>query len=104
VEHVLPQNPRRLDAFSDEEAQSMVYRLGNMTLTHAAANRELGNAPYSTKRRVLEKSGFAISRQLAADNPSWDPERVAAHQRWMADQATAIWRIAQLSGSGAAKR
>ncbi len=33
VEHVLPQNPEKdWEAFTDEEADAMVYKLGNMTL------------------------------------------------------------------------
>ena len=98
IEHVLPQNPQSgWDAFSNEEAEALTYRLGNMTLMQAGANKDVGNAAYAAKRTVFEQSGFAITRKLAADNAEWTPERVAAHQTWMAAQATAIWRIAQLS-------
>lgn len=97
IEHVLPQNPQEgWDAFGDEEADALTYRLGNMTLMQAGANKDLGNAPYTAKRSVFEQSGFAITRQLATDHAEWTPERIAAHQHWMATQATSIWRIAQL--------
>lgn len=98
IEHVLPQNPETgWEAFSDEEADALAYRLGNMTLMQAGANKDLGNGPYPAKRAVFEHSGFDITRKLAQDNADWTPERIAAHQNWMATQATAIWRIAQLS-------
>ena len=98
IEHVLPQNPQAgWEAFSNEEAEALTYRLGNMTLMQTGANKDVGNAAYAAKRAVFEQSGFAITRKLAADNAEWAPERVAAHQTWMAAQATAIWRIAQLS-------
>jgi hypothetical protein len=98
VEHVLPQSPGDgWDAFTDEEVEAMVYRLGNMTLLQSRANRDAGNATYAEKRELLEQSGFAISRKLAGENLVWNPERIAAHQAWMANQATAIWRIAQQS-------
>ena len=98
IEHVLPQNPQAgWEAFSDEEADALAYRLGNMTLIQAGANKDLGNSPYSVKRAVFEQSGFSIARKLAVDHAEWTPERVAAHQNWMANQATTIWRIAQLS-------
>jgi hypothetical protein len=42
-------------------------------------------------------SPYAITRKLAADHAEWTSERVAAHQNWMANQATAVWRVAQLS-------
>lgn len=75
----------------------MTYRLGNMTLMQSGANKDLGNASYSEKRAVFERSGFAITRKLAADHAEWTPERIAAHQNWMATQATAVWRISQLN-------
>lgn len=97
IEHVLPQNPQEgWDAFGDEEADALTYRLGNMTLMQAGANKDLGNAPYTAKRSVFEQSGFAITRKLATDHAEWTPERIAAHQHWMATQATSIWRIPQL--------
>lgn len=98
IEHVLPQNPEDgWDAFTDEEVDAIAYRLGNMTLMQAGANKDLGNSPYSAKRTVLAKSNFAISRKLVEDNTEWTPERIAAHQNWMANQAISVWRIAQLS-------
>jgi hypothetical protein len=98
LEHVLPQNPQTgWEAFTDEEAEALAYRLGNMTLIQAGANRDLGNAPYPVKRGAYEQSGFAITRLLAQEYAEWTPERIAARQIWMASQATSIWRIAQLA-------
>jgi hypothetical protein len=98
LEHVLPQNAQTgWDGFTDEEAETLVYRLGNLTLIQAGANRDLGNAPYPAKRMAYEKSGFAITRRLAQEYAEWTPERIAARQVWMANQATSIWRIAQLA-------
>lgn len=97
LEHVLPQNPEAgWESFSDEEAAALVYRLGNMTLMRTGENRDLGNAAYAVKRPGLQASGFAVTRKLADDHADWTPERIAAHQNWMAGQATSIWRIAQL--------
>lgn len=98
IEHVLPQNaPDGWGGFSGEEADSLVYRLGNMTLMQSDANRQAGIQEYSEKRALFMQSGFEITRKLANDNAEWTPQRVAAWQSWMADQATSIWRIAQLS-------
>lgn len=98
IEHVLPQKaPDGWGGFSNEEAEALTYRLGNMTLLSAGVNRDLGTADYMDKRAAYQQSGFAMTRKLADDNAEWTPERVAAQQNWMAAQATAIWRIAQLS-------
>lgn len=97
IEHVLPQNPQAgWEAFSDEEAEALTYRLGNMTLMQAGQNKDVGNAAYAAKRALFAQSGFGITRKLATDHAEWTPERIAAHQNWMATQATAIWRIAQM--------
>ncbi|MCG5499636.1 DUF262 domain-containing protein [Ectothiorhodospira lacustris] len=98
IEHVLPQNaPDGWGSFSNEEANNLVYRLGNMTLMQSGANRDAGTSEYVAKHTSYEQSGFEITKKMAKDNTEWTPERIAARQVWMADQATSIWRIAQLS-------
>ena len=98
IEHVLPQNaPDGWSGFSNEEADALVYRLGNMTLMQPGANRDAGNQEYMVKREAYRQSGFAITRRVAEENADWSPDRIAARQSWMADQATSIWRVAQLS-------
>lgn len=96
IEHVLPQSPEAgWEVFSDEEVEALAYRLGNMTLMQTGANNDLGNSPYGKKRSALASSGFFMTRKLAQDHAEWTPERIADRQNWMADQATAIWRLAQ---------
>ncbi|MBF0141192.1 MAG: DUF262 domain-containing protein [Magnetococcales bacterium] len=98
IEHVLPQNaPDGWGGFGNDDAEALVYRLGNMTLLEEGANRDLGTMEYDLKRQVYRQSNFAMTRKLANDNAAWTPEQIAAHQNWMSHQATAIWRIAQLS-------
>jgi hypothetical protein len=98
VEHVLPQHaPDGWGGIGNDDADALVYRLGNMTLLQTGANRDLGNAEYAQRRGVYQQSGFAITRKLGDDNADWTAERIATRQAWMAAQATAIWRIAQLS-------
>ena len=98
IEHVLPQNPEAgWDAFTDEEADAMVYRLGNMTLLAKKSNKNLGNDGFDIKKPVLAESQFELTRKIAEDNTDWTPERIAARQKILAKLATSIWRIAQLS-------
>lgn len=98
VEHILPQNPAGgWDHFRDETVEAFAFRLGNMTLMRTSANRDEGNSPYEQKRNAYEQSQFAITRKVAEDYWEWTPERIDARQRWMANQAASIWRIAQLS-------
>ncbi len=98
IEHVLPQSaPDNWGGIGNDDAEALVYRLGNMTLLQSGVNRDLGNNQYSQKRATYWQSGFVITRKLGEENVDWTPERIASRQRWMADQATAIWRISQLS-------
>ncbi len=98
IEHILPQNaPDDWGGIGNDDADALVYRLGNMTLLQSGSNRDLGNVEYAHKRATYQQSGFAITKKLGDENADWTPERIAAHQNWMATQATAIWRIAQLS-------
>jgi len=98
IEHILPQRaPDGWGGFSNEEMDGLLYRLGNMTLMQTGANRDAGNADYAAKRPDYQQSGFVLTQKVAEDNAEWKPERIAARQNWMADQATAIWRVAQLS-------
>jgi len=98
LEHVLPQHPGAgWEAFTEEEIEALVFRLGNITLLQAGQNRDLGGADYAAKRPVYAASGFALTRKIAEENADWTPERIAARQNRMARQATSIWRIAQLS-------
>lgn len=98
LEHIFPENPADgWSEFPEDQAEVFVYLLGNLTPLKSGANRDLGNAPYAAKKPVFAESEFAITRRVAEENDDWTPERVAARQRWMATQATAIWRVAQLS-------
>jgi hypothetical protein len=98
IEHILPQNPGEgWNQFRDEDAEIMTYRLGNMTLMQTGANRDAGNASFAEKKPAYVASLFEITKKVAADNADWTPERLSARQTWMANQASSIWRIAQLS-------
>lgn len=98
IEHILPQNPASgWSAFNEEEADAMVYRLGNMTLLAKGQNRDLGNTEFTIKKPVLAASNFELTRKVAEENLEWTPERIAARQKSMAKIATSVWRIAQLS-------
>jgi hypothetical protein len=98
IEHILPENPEDgWGEFEERDIDEMVYRLGNMTLLQTVANKDIGNADYLTKRPVYASSRFRITQKIAAENAEWNPARLEARQNWMANQATSLWRIDQLS-------
>jgi hypothetical protein len=68
-----------------------------MTLLEAASNRGIGNLPFKQKKPIYAASQFETTKNIAVDNDDWNPARLAARQSWMANQATSIWRVGQLS-------
>lgn len=97
LEHILPESPGpNWPEFSDEEAEECLYRLGNFALLEADANRSVGNSSFAAKKIAYAQSTFALTQQVASENHDWTLDRLAERQRWMAKQATAVWRIAQL--------
>ena len=98
IEHVLPESPGdNWATFTDDQIDRCVFRIGNMTPLAAGPNRDLGNMSYVDKKPIFEGSEFEITRRITSENHDWTPERIASRQRWLANQATAIWRIAELS-------
>jgi hypothetical protein len=98
IEHVLPQHPgESWAAFSDDQVDRCVYRIGNMTVLDAGTNRNLGSAAYSEKKAAYEKSEFELTKRIAAENEEWDPERIARRQQGIATQASGIWRISEMA-------
>lgn len=98
IEHILPQNPNTgWENFSENEAEALAYRLGNMMLLETSANRNLGNATYDVKKLKYQTSAFCQTQKVAEENAEWSGERIAARQEWMANQAKSVWSIAQLA-------
>ena len=98
LEHILPENPEdRWPQFTDEQAEESVYRLGNLTVLEAEVNRAAGNNSFDDKKLMYAQGGLDLTRRVASENVEWTVDRLAERQRWMARQATSIWRIAQLA-------
>lgn len=95
IEHILPENPSddNWGQFTEQQQEAFTHRLGNMTILEANYNRDLGRSDYDKKRLAYEKSCFAITRNLADQYDQWTMEKIRANQRWMAKQATSIWRV-----------
>lgn len=97
IEHIVPENiDSGWEHLSDKDHEHFLYRLGNMTIMNKSVNRDLANASFAEKKEKYIESEFAITRRIAEENSEWNAERIAEHQKWLARQATAIWRISQL--------
>lgn len=97
IEHVMPENlGDNWNNINDKDHEQFVFRLGNLTIMSTAANRTIGNTSFEGKKDTLASSEFEITQRIATENSEWNVERIAEHQKWLAKQATSIWRISQL--------
>ena len=98
LEHILPEHPEEtwIDYFGEEGIDEYADRLGNMTLATAGVNGDLGQKAFAEKSAIFGASNYQISQKVSK-YPEWQREQIQSRQQWLADQATAIWRISQYS-------
>ena len=95
VEHVLPENPSAgwEAAIPRDHWEAAAYRLGNLALLEAAANRRIGNSSYADKRDAYRLSAYALAQDVATRAPhDWTLAHLEERQAAMARRAVAIWR------------
>ncbi|MBS2024070.1 MAG: DUF262 domain-containing protein [Deltaproteobacteria bacterium] len=95
IEHVLPENPGALweGAIPQVQWPLFTYRLGNLTLLEATANRQIGNQQYPQKVEAYAHSKYALTKALLADAPSdWSTAHIEQRQQRLAARAAHIWR------------
>lgn len=98
IEHILPESANEeWEHIDDRDYEQYLYRLGNMTILKKATNRKLGNSGFEQKREAFTQSEFEITQRIAVENKDWNANRIAVHQKWLANQATAIWKVHQLN-------
>ena len=94
IEHILPEHPSEEWGHIEESQQERcIYRIGNMTLMEAGANRGLGNQGYSIKKAAFENSQFQLTRSVGQHNDDWDEKRIDSRQKRLADIAATVWKV-----------
>lgn len=94
IEHILPENPGdEWPEFNEHADYGFIQRLGNYTLLSKKPNREIGNKGFDVKKDCFAESEFEITRNVTEEHDTWDAERIASRQRWMAKKAAATWRM-----------
>jgi len=95
IEHILPENPEQCWELSirRDDWPSLVYRLGNLTLLEAKANRTAGRGGYEQKRGFYENSLYHLARKVVEQAPEeWLQAQIEARQNHMANRAACVWR------------
>lgn len=95
IEHILPENPSDewIPTIPREQWESAVYRLGNLTLLEPSANREVGNADYSSKQSFYQRCTYALTKRVCEIAPdTWTLSLLEERQRQLAERAVHLWR------------
>ncbi|WP_299757425.1 HNH endonuclease family protein [uncultured Chloroflexus sp.] len=96
MEHILLENPSQEweQTFPQSQWEAAVYRLGNLTLLRAAANRRARNASYREKVSIYQQSAYQLTKNIAELAPEeWTMELLERRQRDLVRIATMVLRI-----------
>lgn len=86
IEHILPQTTE------EETEESIIHRLGNLTLLEANLNRECSNKPFVEKKEIYKISQYGISKEINS-YPEWDKQEIRSRQIEFAKIASSIWQF-----------
>lgn len=94
IEHILPENPGPgWETVPETYWEASVYRLGNLTLLEASANRRVGNADYEAKRAEYAASHYVLTQAVAGQAPDeWTLALLEQRQALLARRAVHLWR------------
>jgi len=92
IEHILPEVPTEewRANFTDAQIEEIVYRIGNLTPLEPSFNRDIGQQNYQLKREKYQQSIYTLTQRIMAEE--WNPDTLAARQRYLAQRAIHIWR------------
>lgn len=93
VEHILPKKRSADDwkQFSEEEANDLLWRLGNLTLLGQEYNQKASNKSFDKKKEMYLKSDISMTRELA-ELSEWDKEAILNRQNQLAKIALNVWK------------
>jgi uncharacterized protein with ParB-like and HNH nuclease domain len=89
IEHIFPENYMNSEISVDN---SMIYRLGNLTILEPSLNRECGNKPFIDKIKIYQRSQYDMTKKLL-DYEEWDTDSIKVRQDQLAKVAALIWRF-----------
>ncbi len=100
VEHILPKNPdSEWKEYLDEnkmESESLIHRIGNLTLLLGLVNIKARNKFFRHKRDEIyskpEQTRLKINESLATME-NWNSRSIENRQKWLATQAKSIWKL-----------
>ena len=96
LEHILPKNPSASwrKAYADqEEFDSILYNIGNLTLLERGKNKGLGNAAFKKKQSDAYSTSLLPINDSVRSELAWNTKTIRARAKSFAKEAAKIWRI-----------
>ena len=88
VEHIYPKTPIQSERLANHN--SLVDRLGNLTLLAKALNQSIQNASFGDKTAAYTQSDLLITNQLTKFS-SWNEQSIDQRQEKMSELAPTLW-------------
>ena len=92
LEHVMPLQAGEDWEVDDDLAETSQNLLGNMVLLKSNQNRDLGSLPFAEKRKVYEKSGYDLTKQVSI-YAQWSLDDIRDRQAKLAKIAVKTWTL-----------
>ena len=95
IEHIMPQKipkgqERMWGISSEDEHQTYLNRIGNLTILYGAKNSKASNKPFKDKQAEYATSNISITRELT-QFADWSPKIIAERQDQLAHLILSIW-------------
>jgi hypothetical protein len=101
VEHIIPvawrqywpivaedENERQV---LEQQRDTSIHHIGNLTLVSSSLNPSMSNDPWAAKRDELRKHSNLRLNALLCEQDSWDEQRIAAREKWLAEWLSKEW-------------
>lgn len=103
LEHLMPQSWEenwRQYANNDDEADELIYQIGNMTILKSALNSSLKNRDWETKlngdgklKNCIKRSADLIVNKELLDKKVWNKDEIEKRTKILSDNFLEIWSI-----------
>lgn len=91
LEHVLPEKiGSNWPHVTEEEAEALCRRFGNLALLSTKKNNALGNQSFEDKKKVLSTSEFFLTKEIASSE-KWTAKEIGDRQTRLSLLAVKVW-------------
>lgn len=94
LEHVRPKNATMPDwpQLTQDEAEELTRRLGNMALVRAKVNSKIGNASFKVKQVAFQQEPRPLTKDIA-NYTAWERKQIDEYQGKLAKIAVKVWKL-----------